>query len=849
MSTLYASYRLQNGYIHHWLVAGPQAIPLPDPGGLEDRAAVARHYYDESSGIVQAPVERDSFKVGGTSSTWVYSRCLDDRFVDLSSFHHTCHYLRAWAYAQVSSPSAQKVTFILTTNGPADFWLNGQHMHRQEHFCRIPRGASFSATVREGRNEILVRFEQVAVRECPHSMALQVIGLPDHDVAVLLPTSVKALARRQTLEQAFEEAYLDRDLYTRDDEITVQWPDGLGLRCELIIRLMDLSGRIYVEARPLVEAGTSVQMVRCTQIPAGPYRAVLMPKPEEYYEGNMRVQKRIGLWVQEGSYSQTTYGAYPGRRIEALQDAARREAGIFSEIAKMELARWSDVNPDVIRETIEGINQRRDCSDYDLVGLLGMIHRYIDNPLFPEELKPPLEKCVLDFRYWMDEPGSDGMCYWSEHHQILFHTCEILAGQLFPDRSFVNVGKRGKWHRQKGERMALRWLVERGRSGFREWDSNYCFEKDLLALAHLADLAEHTEVRELAAILMDKMFFTIALNSYQGVFGSTQGHTFSHPIKSAHLEPTAGITRLMWGMGTFSQHTLGTVSLACAKEYELPPIIPDVAADLPEEMWARERHAGKLEEWCDRATGSWEVNKVTYKTPDYMLCSAQDYRPGDKGNQEHIWQATMGPDAVVFVTHPPHMSEQAYRRPNFWHGNHVLPRVAQWRDVLIAVHRLPENDWMGFTHAYFPVYAFAEHALRDGWAFARKGKGYLALTAAQGLALTTRGHNAYRELRSYGDNNVWLCHTGRAARDGSFREFQEKVLALDVDFMGLSVRCVNLRGETLAFGWEGPLSVNGREQPITGFRHYENPYCVADLPVSQMEIRFGDWLLRLDFAT
>jgi len=63
------------------------------------------------------------------------------------------------------------------------------------------------------------------------------------------------------------------------------------------------------------------------------------------------------------------------------------------------------------------------------------------------------------------------------------------------------------------------------------------------------------------------------------------------------------------------------------------------------------------------------------------------------------------------------------------------------------------------------------------------------------------------------------------------------------------VRCVNLRGEALAFGWEGPLSVNGREQPITGFRHYENPYCVADLPVSQMEIRFGDWLLRLDFAT
>ena len=39
---------------------------------------------------------------------------------------------------------------------------------------------------------------------------------------------------------------------------------------------------------------------------------------------------------------------------------------------------------------------------------------------------------------------------------------------------------------------------------------------------------------------------------------------------------------------------------------------------------------------------------MTYKTPDYMLCSAQDWLPGELGYQQHIWQATLGPDAVVF---------------------------------------------------------------------------------------------------------------------------------------------------------------------------------------------------------
>jgi hypothetical protein len=480
------------------------------------------------------------------------------------------------------------------------------------------------------------------------------------------------------------------------------------------------------------------------------------------------------------------------------------------------------------------------------------MHRYWDDPSFPDELRAPLEECVLNFRYWMDEPGEDAMCFWSENHQILFHACEILAGQLFPDRTFTNVGQTGQWHREKGERMALSWLHKRASGGFREWDSNCYFEEDLLALAHIADLAETRQVYELASVVMDKMLFTMALNSYRGVFGSTHGRTYAQLIKGGRLESTAGIGRLMWGMGVFNHNVRGTVGLACAEHYELPSIIHDIATDLPEAMWNRERHAGEMEEWCDLASGPWEINKVTYKTADYMLSSAQDYHPGEPGYQQHIWQATLGTDAVVFVTHPPCVSEEGSHRPNFWHGNVVLPRVAQWKDVLIAVHQLPEDDWMGFTHAYFPIHTFDEHSLREGtngqtWAFARKGEGYLALSAAQGLEFITRGDSAYRELRSYGQHNVWLCHMGRAAHDESFEAFQEKVLSMDVAFEGSSVRCATLRDETLAFGWEGPLLRSGVEEPITGFKHYDNPYCVAELPASSMDIRYGDLLMRLDF--
>ena len=211
------------------------------------------------------------------------------------------------------------------------------------------------------------------------------------------------------------------------------------------------------------------------------------------------------------------YGTFEQRRREALEDAAEREDNVFSEIAKVELGRWTELKIATLSlRRSNRINRRADCSDFYMVGLLGMMHRSMDDPAFPQELIQPLEACVLGFKYWMDEPGSDAMCYWSENHQILFHTCEIMAGQLYPEQTFSNVAQTGAWHREKGERMALSWLRKRASGGFREWDSNCYFEEDILALAHLADLAEHDQVREFAAIVLDKLLFSMAINSYPG---------------------------------------------------------------------------------------------------------------------------------------------------------------------------------------------------------------------------------------------------------------------------------------------------------------------------------------------
>lgn len=851
MGFSYLEYELRDGYIHNWLVAGPQAIAVPDldrytGGEPERKLQIAQHFYTLENLIHQTPVDRESFVIDDATLTWRYARCLDDHFVDKSTFHHTWHYLRTWAYTQLYVWEDQEATFIITTNGPADVWVNGEHVHRHEHFHhQQPASVRFTATLRatddKGQgNEILVRFEEVAARECPYVMALRVADIDLEDVEVKVPSATERTVRHVMLERVFEQACIEEVANYRGKVVNLHWADDLetNFNYEYNIQGPGELARIHVSGEIEAKPGEVVDIGHGYRIWQGPYRAVLRAVSQESAFWNVRYQWDMPFYILDTAYSETPYGTMEERSHEALTYAATQKNDLYAEIAKFELGKWKDVDQSLILKTIESINGRGDCSDFYLVGLLGAMYRYMDQDEFPNDLKAPLKDCVLHFKYWHDEPGADAMCYTTENHSILFHTCEILAGQLYPDEVFSNAGQTGQWHREKGEQLALAWLKTRGATGFWEWDSNCYFEEDLLALSHLASLAETEQVVELAAVIMDKMLLTMALNSYKGVFGSTHGRTYAPHIKSGQLEATSGICRLMWGQGVYNQHLRGLVAMACSG-YDFPLMIADIATDQRDEMWNRERHV-------INAAGD-EINKVTYRTPDYMLASAQDYRPGEKGYQQHIWQATFGPDAVVFVNHPPVISEDGAHRPNFWAGNFILPRVAQWKDTLFALYNVPEDDWLGFTHAHFPVYMFDAYEVHDNWAFARKGDGYLALYASNGLTLMKRGPAAYRELRSYGRETVWICQMGRAAVDGRFEQFQQKVLSAAVDVQGLAVTYATLRGETLSFGWEGALLRDGVEQAITGFKHYENPYCVADLPATEMDINVGGYVMRLTF--
>ena len=132
--------------------------------------------------------------------------------------------------------------------------------------------------------------------------------------------------------------------------------------------------------------------------------------------------------------------------------------------------------------SISKIANREDAADFRMAGLLRTM--YLDNKtgVLDPTFKLQLKNLILNFKYWFTEPGEDDMIMWTENHMILFHSSELLAGQLYPNEIFNNSGMTGIEHINHALPLVNRWLDWRARFGFAEWQSNIYFNMDLMAL-------------------------------------------------------------------------------------------------------------------------------------------------------------------------------------------------------------------------------------------------------------------------------------------------------------------------------------------------------------------------------
>jgi hypothetical protein len=235
---------------------------------------------------------------------------------------------------------------------------------------------------------------------------------------------------------------------------------------------------------------------------------------------------------------------------------------------------------DAINSSLAKVNARQDTSDFDMAALLRILYLDNDKHVLPAALRQSIETTVLGFKYWLDETGPDDLCWWSENHQNLYHSAEILAGQLFPSGTFTNSGMTGQQHIDHGTPLEKRWLDMRGLFGFSEFHSNVYFDEDMPALVNLADFAQDPDLALEAAMALDVLNLDFASNYYDGLYATSHGRTYSDHMLGGLSDSTTEAAHIMLGLcdSVNPAEFTGTM-LATSKKYWPPPILEDVAND------------------------------------------------------------------------------------------------------------------------------------------------------------------------------------------------------------------------------------------------------------------------------
>jgi hypothetical protein len=251
------------------------------------------------------------------------------------------------------------------------------------------------------------------------------------------------------------------------------------------------------------------------------------------------------------------------------------EKDFFDDIEK--LARGEKVDESQIDEILNFVDERFDCADFRMICLLRSLCKY--SMLISQPVLDRIKRSVLGFKYWMDEPGIDSMCYWSENHQILFAACEYIAGQLYLTEVFTNSGITGAQHLKKAEEKINRWLERRWQFGFIEWHSNTYYEEDIAPLSLLIEFCADESIVKKATIIMDLFMLDLALHSYKGLFSATSGRCYETQKKDPFKQDVRDIIAKAFGFGSvqgYSYNHLSTLFILNEK-YKVPKVIYNIA--------------------------------------------------------------------------------------------------------------------------------------------------------------------------------------------------------------------------------------------------------------------------------
>ena len=189
----------RQGYVCHWLVAGPllgevEAIDIPGDQFAREaglRAVLSNRRRPTPSSTVRADVP------GRLGLPWRFCGGRDGAFVNLSAFYPAMHSVRFDAATALVAPEPMTVEAVVWTYAAADVFLNGAYVGGVDAPAYAPiRRASLRLDLRAGENLLYIACETLGVRDTRSVVGIQLPSAPD-GLTVALPDAgcARAVAR------------------------------------------------------------------------------------------------------------------------------------------------------------------------------------------------------------------------------------------------------------------------------------------------------------------------------------------------------------------------------------------------------------------------------------------------------------------------------------------------------------------------------------------------------------------------------------------------------------------------------------------------------------------------------
>ncbi len=694
---------------------------------------------------------RDQEPVPGFAPDWTTARNvlpMGSPRLDLSGFWFRPTRLNGWARCVIVAEAAGPARLRLGVCGRAALFVNGVQAGWMAPTIRnAMQQVEIDAPLVAGTNEVSIWFDDLAERDAVVPVSL--VWLSGPAAREGLPYAAPAAIVR-AVEASFAAMHLTASHFDGGEVglvLPVPFPQNTTIAVTVAGDFMSHESLSFEVA---VDAGqTQVPLCRAADLPAD-YRHFNLVVTCGGFTARGVLGAEISHRTAQGEAAATIADRIP-ETLAWIADHAEEDT--VRALACLETGRDSDVAraEAFITRTLPTIEACYDCADFALVPLLWSRMRHGDR-LTPA-LRDRIDAATLAYRFWMDEPGNDVQWYFSENHALLFHTACYLAGQILPDATFRRSGRKGLDQSAVGRDRVRAWFDHFEASEMAEFNSAPYFPIDLKGMTALFALAPDADIRDRAGRAIVRLLTVVANSAHHGVITAAQGRSYEHTLCASDTLELSGIARLFWGKGSVGSRVHCLPQLAvCLRDFGLE--VPDLTSIA---SWDRE----DAQEWVFWQGENAFCRLYHYKTRETAMGSAVKYRWYDWGYQETLVHARIGrnPMAQVWINHPGEVIQSGYGRPSFWGGSASVPRVQQYRDLVVVMFQgqSPQPD---FTHAWFPVAQFDDWAVDADRASARSGRGLLAIRASGALEQITRGPSAGNELRLAGRDGLWVMRLG-----------------------------------------------------------------------------------------